>query len=99
MNLMAPELFARDATLWSDRQPVLTMPSSFVQGVGVTELLIVLAIVLVIFGPKRLPALGRQLGSGVRDLKDSMNRRHEASDAEAEREARPARPELPAGDR
>ncbi len=79
--------------------PVTPMIPSFVQGVGLTELLIVLAIVLVIFGPKRLPGLGRQLGAGMRDLKDSMTRRHEAADAEAEPEAPPARPELPAGDR
>ena len=77
--------------------PDLPMILSFVQGVGVTELLIVLAIVLVIFGPKRLPALGRQLGDGMRELKDSMRRRHEAADAEPEHEAAP--PELPAGDR
>ena len=80
--------------------PVLPMILSFVQGVGMTELLIVLAIALVIFGPKRLPGLGRQLGAGFRDLKDSMTRRHDEADAEAERDAaRPPRPELPAGDR
>ena len=79
---------------------VTSMIPSFVQGVGLTELLIVLAIVLVIFGPKRLPGLGRQLGAGVRDLRDSMNRRHDGADAEPERETPPpARPELPAGDR
>ncbi len=69
---------------------------SFVQGVGVTELLIVLAIVLVIFGPKRLPALGRQLGSGMREFRDSFSRRHQDADAE---DPPPARPQLPAGDR
>ena len=42
------------------------------QSVGLPELLIVLGIVLVIFGPKRLPALGRQLGSGMREFKDSI---------------------------
>jgi sec-independent protein translocase protein TatA len=36
------------------------------------ELIIVLVIVLVIFGPKRLPSLGRQLGSGMREFKDSI---------------------------
>ncbi len=41
-------------------------------GIGVTELLIVLGIVLLIFGPKRLPMLGRQLGSGMREFKDSI---------------------------
>ena len=48
------------------------MSFAFIQGIGVTELLIVLGIVLLIFGPKRLPALGRQLGSGLREFKDSI---------------------------
>jgi sec-independent protein translocase protein TatA len=39
---------------------------------GVTELLIVLAIVVLILGPKRLPSLGRQLGGGIRELKKSI---------------------------
>lgn len=41
-------------------------------GIGVPELLILLAILLVVFGPKRLPQLGRQLGSGMREFKDSI---------------------------
>jgi len=44
----------------------------FTGGIGVTELIIVLVIVLVIFGPKRLPAMGRSLGSGVREFKNSI---------------------------
>jgi sec-independent protein translocase protein TatA len=32
-----------------------------------------LVIVLLIFGPKRLPGLGRQLGSGMREFKDSIS--------------------------
>jgi sec-independent protein translocase protein TatA len=42
------------------------------QSIGPTELIIVLAIVLIIFGPKRLPGLGRQLGAGMREFKDSI---------------------------
>ena len=40
--------------------------------IGPLELAIVLVIVLLIFGPKRLPSLGRQLGSGMREFKDSI---------------------------
>jgi sec-independent protein translocase protein TatA len=36
------------------------------------EIVIVLIIVLVIFGPKRLPDLGRSLGRGMREFKDSV---------------------------
>jgi sec-independent protein translocase protein TatA len=40
--------------------------------IGPLELGIVLLIVLVIFGPKRLPGIGRQLGTGMREFKDSI---------------------------
>ena len=41
-------------------------------GIGPLELVIVLVIVLVVFGPKRLPSLGRQLGAGMREFKESV---------------------------
>lgn len=44
-----------------------------INGIGPLELGIVLVIVLLIFGPKRLPGLGRQLGSGMREFKDSIS--------------------------
>lgn len=40
--------------------------------VGPLELAIVIVIALVIFGPKRLPELGRSLGGGMREFKDSV---------------------------
>ena len=40
--------------------------------IGPTELIIVLVIVLVIFGPKKLPGLGRSLGTSMREFKDSI---------------------------
>src|SRR4051794_15105611 len=48
--------------------------------IGPLELLIVLGIVLVIFGPKRLPGLGRQLGSGMREFRDSIRGKGEEND-------------------
>ena len=45
------------------------------QSIGPLELLIVLGIVLLIFGPKRLPALGKQLGAGMREFKDSITKK------------------------
>ena len=41
-------------------------------GIGPLELVIVLVIALVIFGPKRLPDLGKSLGTGMREFKDSI---------------------------
>jgi len=40
--------------------------------IGPLEIGIILVIVLVVFGPKRLPDLGRSLGSGMREFKDSI---------------------------
>jgi sec-independent protein translocase protein TatA len=41
-------------------------------GIGPLELIIVLVIALVVFGPKRLPDLGKSLGTGMREFKDSI---------------------------
>ena len=38
----------------------------------VTDLIVALVIVLLIFGPKRLPSLGRSLGHGIREFKDGI---------------------------
>lgn len=40
--------------------------------IGPLEIIVLLVIVLVIFGPKRLPELGRGLGKGMREFKDSI---------------------------
>ena len=45
--------------------------------VGPLELAIVLIIALVIFGPKRLPELGKSLGDGLREFKSSMGGENE----------------------
>ena len=57
-------------------------------GIGLPEILIILVIVLVIFGPKRLPDLGRSLGSGMREFKDSVTGKGDDDDDK-----------LPAGER
>ena len=40
--------------------------------VGPLELAIVLIVALVVLGPKRLPEVGRSLGNGIREFKDSL---------------------------
>ena len=42
-------------------------------GIGVTEMIILLVVLLVFFGPKRLPEMGRSLGKGMREFKDSIS--------------------------
>ena len=41
-------------------------------GIGPLELVLVLAIVLIVFGAKRLPEMGRSLGSGMREFKEGI---------------------------
>lgn len=41
--------------------------------IGPLELVIVLIIALVIFGPKRLPELGRSIGNGIREFRSSVS--------------------------
>ena len=41
-------------------------------GMGTPELLIILAVILLIFGPKNLPKLGSALGKTVKNLRDGM---------------------------
>ena len=56
--------------------------------IGPTELIIVLVIVLLIFGPKRLPGLGRQLGGGMREVKDSLTSKGKDDDDDGDTSAR-----------
>jgi sec-independent protein translocase protein TatA len=40
--------------------------------IGIGEILIVLAIALIVIGPKKLPEVGRSLGRGIREFKESI---------------------------
>ena len=60
--------------------------------VGPLEIALVLLVVLVIFGPKRLPQLGRSLGGGMREFKDAVTGKHKDDDRDA------LEPGSPAGD-
>lgn len=42
----------------------------------VTDLIVVVVVALVIFGPKRLPMLGRALGQGLREFKEGITGEH-----------------------
>ena len=64
-------------------------------GLGVPELLIILVVILLIFGPKNLPKLGSALGKSVKNLREGMNEAKEesaqaASEDEEEAEAQEA---------
>ena len=73
------------------------MTLALFETVGLSELLIVLGFVLVIFGPKRLPGLGRQLGAGVREFKNTLTRKaREDEDEDADAGAPDSRDRAPA---
>ncbi len=47
------------------------------------QLIIVLVIILLVFGAKRLPELGRNLGAGAREFKDGITGKDDHSDGDA----------------
>jgi sec-independent protein translocase protein TatA len=57
-----------------------------------TDLIVILVIVLLILGPKRLPGLGKSLGQGMREFKDSISgdSKNEETDPPALSSAPPA---------
>src|SRR5438128_2414584 len=52
---------------------VSTIGPAVLSGIGFPELLIVLVIALIVLGPKKLPEVGRSLGKGMREFKDSIS--------------------------
>lgn len=55
---------------------------------SIWQVAIVLVIALLVFGPKRLPELGKSLGSGMREFKDSITGKHDDDDEEPAEQAK-----------
>jgi sec-independent protein translocase protein TatA len=64
-------------------------------GIGIWELLILLLVLLLVFGPKRLPEMGKQLGKGMREFKESVSG-DSKDDDEDQQTLPPAEPVVPA---
>lgn len=45
----------------------------FIGGIGTSEILLIVFVLLLLFGGKKLPELMRGLGRGIRDFKDAVN--------------------------
>ena len=56
---------------------------STMMGLGVTELVIILIIIIVLFGASRLPQIGRGLGEGISNFKRSMKSGQEGEKKES----------------
>ena len=65
-------------------------------GIGIWELLILLLVLLLVFGPKRLPEMGRQLGKGMREFKESVSGKDDDDRVDEMAELPPAEPSTPA---
>jgi sec-independent protein translocase protein TatA len=63
------------------------MPGS----IGPGELIIVLVIALIVLGPKRLPEVGRSVGKGMREFKDSLSGINLDDDDDDEVDRKPVR--------
>ena len=60
------------------------MPLAFFQNVGLPELIIILFIILLLFGAKRLPEMMRSIGKGVKEFKKGVK---EGEEEEGEKES------------
>lgn len=49
---------------------------------GPLEVVVILVVVLLLFGAKRLPEIGRALGEGIREFKRSIHDKHDDSPAD-----------------
>ena len=68
--------------------------------VGPLEIAVVLIIVLIIFGPKRLPELGQSMGRGIREFKSSLSGdkdKDAPEEKQRELQASESQPSQPAG--
>jgi sec-independent protein translocase protein TatA len=67
--------------------------------IGPWELAILLIVVLLVFGPKRLPEMGKSLGKGMREFKNSITGKEDERPQPAELTARAEEEPLPASHR
>lgn len=59
---------------------MLTILPLFLNRLGMTEIIIILVLVLIFFGGRKIPELMRGLGRGVKEFKDAVNKDYTAEE-------------------
>lgn len=67
--------------------------------IGWPELIILLVVVLIVFGPGKLPDIGNAIGRGVREFRKASNDLEESIRGETKKPSEAAKPPAPATDR
>jgi sec-independent protein translocase protein TatA len=66
-------------------------------GIGIWELVILMVVLLLVFGARRLPEMGRSIGSGMREFKDAVTGKDEPEKTELTPPPPPENAAPPAG--
>ncbi len=75
--------------------PLMVLP--LIGNIGMPELLVIMAVVLLVFGAKRLPEIGASMGKGIREFKKSIRDvRESIEDSDTETTAPPRQIDRPA---
>lgn len=73
-------------TEWQAFAPTLALPAI---SVGVPEIIIILVVVILVFGTKRLPELGKGLGKSIKEFKSEMNQENSQGNSDHSSEQQP----------
>ncbi len=57
------------------------MVLGFIRNLGGTEILVILVIALLVFGPAKLPEIGKSIGKSINEFKKSMNEESDKKDS------------------
>jgi sec-independent protein translocase protein TatA len=64
--------FERECSMFHTNVHEMVIQKALIGGLGTTELVVILVIILVLFGAGKLPAVGGSIGKAIRNFKDEM---------------------------
>ena len=65
----------------------MLIPAIIMPGLGLPELIVILVIILIIFGPKKLPEIGKAIGTTIKELRKSTQKDDDEGSGEVKAEA------------